>query len=359
MKIAVRLMVLLTLFLLFAFVTNSFVDARQLDELKRKHAGDRTLRQISVASSPVPLQVRCDVVGKRTGGTYFHIPGAGCSWIYNAVPLWELPKLVQGVEVCTFSRQGLPFTVGAPNNATAASVEQLVRQVVELIDAVTDRQQPLWLSGHSYGGLQATLVAKRLLENGRTPKAVVLIDAAPLFVAEEQELQNKWEAVVRQLSSMSSVIELLSAIGVSRLFATQMLALAAPTALDYIPEQYRDSYLYAVASPANYVGLKADFDRYFPTATALKSILNDRAQQQRPPLLGDVPLELLQASAVRFTFVEQSVLDVLVAHDTKSIYSSLSSRSRTQIIDEADHQFVSTPAAVRNMLNAIVAIVNR
>jgi hypothetical protein len=134
-----------------AYALNSFVDAKRLEELRVAQLADDTLRQLRVPSSPTPLQVRCDVVGKRIG-TFFHVPGAGCSWIYNAIPLWKLPQLVPGVEVCTFSRQGLPFSDGSPNNATDEAVELLVRQVLELIlTQTTDRNSPLWISGHSYG----------------------------------------------------------------------------------------------------------------------------------------------------------------------------------------------------------------
>jgi hypothetical protein len=204
--------------------------------------------------------------------------------------------------------------------------------------------------------MQAALVAQRLIESGRTPKAVLLIDAAPLF-AENGALQRQWEDVVRGLSTMASVLETIAALGIARLFSSQMLAMGAPTALDYIPTQYRDAYLYAVAAPSNYAGLRADFQRYFATAARLRRLIEDAPNAA--PLLGDLPVEMLQASAARFSFVAQPVLDLLTAHDNRSIYARLSTRVNIQVIEGSDHQFVSNPAAVRSMLSAIVAIINR
>jgi pimeloyl-ACP methyl ester carboxylesterase len=327
------------------------------DELRRSQALDSTLRFVNLSSSSTPLQVRCDVVGQRSAGTLFHIPGAGCSWIYNAVPLWRLPALLPGVQVCSFSRQGLPFTDGAADNATDEAVVALVDQVVELIERVAEPTQPLWLSGHSYGGLQAVLVAHRLLvdRRQRAPAALVLLDAAPLFGA-APSLQTAWLDAVERLSRLSIVLRVMAALGVVRLFASAMLAVAAPTALEFVPTEYHGAYWHALASPTTYAALTADFRRYEPTANHLLRLV---ANSNRSTLLGDVRLEMLQASANRFRVgASEDVLKLLVAHDTQSVYPSLSTRSRVQTIDDADHQFVSTPRVVDDMLASLVEIVN-
>lgn len=350
------MVVTVTLLLTSGFVGNWAISAYELNELRQVQSLDPTLKFVRVPSALEPLQVRCEVRGTRIG-TIFHIPGAGCSWVYNAVPMWPLPERLPGIEVCSFSRQGLAFTLGAPDNVTDAGVVAVTNQVVELISQLTDPALPLWLSGHSYGGVQAALVAKRLIDAKRRPAAVMLIDAAPVFVDPQDPAQLVWNDAVHRLSSLFGFLELLATFGIVRLFRAPLLAVGAPTALENVPPSYREAYLYAYAQPSNYGTLKADFERFLTTAQAARRAVSDA---HGAPLLGDVRLELVQASPQRFPKdgpVAQDVIDALQAHNDRSLFSTMSSRANMRVIDEADHQFVSTPRAVKLFQDAIVEIV--
>lgn len=331
------------------------MSAWELSELNRVQATDATLRFVRVPSAVEPLQVRCQVQGKRIG-TYFHIPGAGCTWLYNAVPLWPLPRMLPGVEVCSFSRQGYAFTGGKADATSNVGVVNVTNQVVELIETLTDPSLPLWVSGHSYGGLQVTLVAKRLLEKSRRLAAVVLVDAAPLFVLPDDPAGEVWESNVRSLSSVFTVLAGAARFGIVRLFRAPLLAFGAPTALENVPEEYRKAYLYAYAQSSNYATLSADFERYLTTVAAARR----EVSASSGPFLGDVRLEMLQASPQRFPKggpVSDAVMDALQQHNSRSLYSTMSSRAHMRVIDEADHQFVSTPRAVKLFQEAVAEIV--
>lgn len=348
-------LVTIALLLSLGYYIHLGMSSWELSEFRRVQATDATLRFVRVPSAAEPLQVRCQVHGKRIG-TYFHIPGAGCSWLFNAVPLWPLPRMVPGVEFCAFSRQGLAFTDGAHDDITLAGVTNVTNQVVELIEQVTDPSLPLWVSGHSYGGLQVTLVAKRLLEKNRRPAAVVLVDASPLFLSANDPAGAVWETSARDLTTMFSALAGAAKFGIVRLLRTPLIAVGAPTALENIPEEYRKAYLYAYAQSSSFSTLRADFERYLTTAAATRR----EVEASNGPFLGDVRFEMLQASPQRFPKdgpVAQAVIDALQEHNSRSLFMTMSSRAHMRVIDEADHQFVSTPRAVKLFQEAVVEIV--
>lgn len=85
---------------LAAFLVNWAYSTYRIGAIRRDLASDTSLRHVSVPSASVPLHVRCELAGGVRRASLFVIPGAGGSWLFNSMPIWPLPKLVPGLEVC-------------------------------------------------------------------------------------------------------------------------------------------------------------------------------------------------------------------------------------------------------------------
>lgn len=341
----------LVLLCLAAFLVNWLYATFRIATIRRDLSTDASLRFVSVPSAAVPLHVKCELAGGVRRASLFVIPGAGGNWLFNAMPIWPLPKLMPGVEVCSLARQGHVFTDGWHDNATA--VNAITNQVVELIGAVTDPALPLWIAGHSYGGPQAALVTKRLLDNGRAPPhAVFIFDPAPAFLAAADRARAA--EMVAKMAKQLRFVEVASSLGILNLFQSQLLA--APqfsNALESVPQRYHDAFVYTATAQQTYKGLCADLERVNVTVEAL----SDAIASAKGPLLGDVPVEIVYASRPRFDPPNEEYEELAAEAESKSLYDTLSTATQRSTIEGADHMFLNSSEVVLKTLKVIVSTI--
>jgi thioesterase domain-containing protein len=344
----------LVLLLLSAFLLNWLLSTLRIAQLRADLASDPTLRHVVLPSATVPLHVRCELAkGATRRATLLLIAGAGGSWIYNALPVWPLSKLVPGLEVCSFARQGYVFSDGWHDNATA--VDAISAQTVELIAQITDPSLPLFIAGHSYGGVQAPLVAQRILAGAAgkraAPSRLFLFDPSPAFV--DAAHRARMAELLRDLAQRLRVVEVASSLGLLRAFESYALDLPQfSNALAEIPPRYHDAWRYAFSAQQTYKGLCADLERVNVTVEALNAAIKRNGAS---PLLGDVPIDIVYASRPRFDPPTEELEAQMVLAEKNSLYDSLSSAVHRSTIEGADHMFHSSSEVILKVLKVIVS----
>lgn len=344
----------LVLLLLAAFLLNWLVSTVRIAQIRADLASDPTLRHIVVPSAAVPLHVRCELAkGSTRRATLLLIAGAGGSWLYNALPIWPAAKLVPGLEVCSFARQGYVFSDGWHDNATA--VDAITAQTVELIAQITDPRLPLFIAGHSYGALQAPLVAQRVLAGAAgkrgAPSRLFLFDPSPAFVDAAHRV--RMAGLLRDLAQRLRLVEVASSLGLLRAFESYALDMPQfSNALAEIPRRYHDAWRYAFSAQQTYKGLCADLERVNVTVEALSVAIKRNGAS---PLLGDVPIDIVYASRPRFDPPTQELEEQLVLAEDNSLYDSLSSAVQRSTIEGADHMFHSSSEVILKVLQVIAA----
>jgi thioesterase domain-containing protein len=321
---------------------------------------DATVRLVHVASASEPLQVRCEVHGPRRTGTLFVIPGAGATWLVNSLPLWSLPILLEGVELCSYARPGAPLAAGMQLDSDAAGASQLVAQVVELIEHVTNASLPLWIAGHSYGCVVAPVVAKRLRKAGRTTLAgVLLIDGPPLF----REALHRQEEFVRiiadKLVPSLRWLERASTLGVLR--ATQAFwARQIENHLRVVPQRYHSALVHALLTRQVWTALIADAMRVNASIALLRAELPLSASER---LLGAIPVDVVDADAatrhIEDPMPAPELLELERAGETDSLYASLSHHYARSVIANADHLFHTSDEIQSRLMQRLVSILRQ
>lgn len=336
--------------LLCCFLLNWLYMTWRHAAIRRDLSSDATLRWISVASASVPVSVRCQVVGPRLASV-FVLPGASASWLFMALPFWALPKLMQGVELCSYARPGLPFTGGWPANSS----ESDVRVAVELIEQLVEPSVPLFVVGHSMGGALAPLVVKQLTRH--SVRGVALYDPACVFASDSQH--DAYVALFESLAQRVRLGEVLASFGGMTVLQSHFEATMFAPMLAELPHQYREAFLYAGVAQQTYTVFANDIDRLNSTIVAVRSAV---AANGGAPLLGDVPVVIVHATTPRWAgTVADSGLDARIdafmdAHKTDSLYNNISSRVVAQTIEGADHMFHSRDDVILKALSAIVSL---
>jgi pimeloyl-ACP methyl ester carboxylesterase len=337
------------LVLLLCFLGNWLVLTWRWQAIARDLALDSRVRLVHVPSSSVPVSVRCDVVGPRLVSV-FVLPGAGASWLFNALPLWSLPQLMNGVELCSYARPGLPLTGGWPVNSTDTEVK-LAYELVHKV-AGGEKKLPTFIVGHSAGGVLAPLVAKRILDKERLDlRGVVVFDPACAFASAsgDETYFAELTAMIKQLR----VAEVASSLGVfTALHAKSEEMFAAQ--LHEVPHTYRDAFLYAAMSQASWSGLVNDLERLNSTVGTLRAAV---AAAGAAKLLGDVPVHIVHAEAPRWRN-ETTPLDALMdAHKTDSLLNSVSTKVQSSTMERADHMFHSSDEVILKTISVVVSAI--
>ncbi len=332
--------------LLCCFLVNWLLLTWRLAAVRRELASDATLQWINVRGSSVPISVRCQVVGPRVASV-FVIPGAGASWLFGALPLWPLAKLMPGVEHCSYARPALPLTGGWPVNSTETDVSI----AVELVEKLVEPSVPLFVVGHSMGGVLAPLVVKQLTRH--SVRGVAIFDPACAFASDSAH--DTYAELAASLAKRLRIAEVLSSFGVMTALQSHLEATTLAPILAELPHQYRDAYLYAAVAQQTYAGLANDMERLNSTIVALRNAV---AASGGAPLLGDVPVVLLHATAPRWPHaaVDVGLDEHMDRHKSDSLFNNISSRVSAQTIEGADHMFHSRDDVILKTLSAVISL---